>query len=154
MFYDYILNIARNAWGLAIKASSSAVAKTVNTVNCFINGVFTTKTAGDVSLTNYTYVNNNGAVTTAALTIADGYTVPLTIYTDGTSFFVGKGNVVANTASLKDSDFETSLNNRYAKIGNIIVKNATGSTFTGGTTALDTANLTVTYIDAYSSLWV
>lgn len=155
MFFNYIFNIAKNAGGLAIKTSASAVAKTVNTVIVFVNGVLKTKTAGDVSLTNFTYVNSSGAVTTSALTIADGYTVPVTVYTDGTSFIIGKGSVLANTANVTNADFERNLTSKwYAIIGYIVIKNATGSTFTGGTTALDTSNLTVTYLDAFAPVWI
>lgn len=155
MFYNYINNIARNAGGLVIKTSSSAIAKTVNTVVVFINGVFNKKTAWDVSLTNYTYISNNGALATSAFTIADGYTTPATVYTDGTNFAIWVGATTANTSNVSDADFDRSLTAKwYAIIGYIVIKNATGATFTGGTTALDTANLTVTYIDAFSSLWI
>ncbi len=155
MNFQNITNIARNAWGLVIKAASNAAAKTVNTVNLFINGVFAQKTAWDVALTNYTYVNSVWTVTTAAFTLADWYTAPLTVYATWSAFAVWLWTVSANTGSVYATDFDRSLVSKgYAIIGYIIVKNATGSTFTWGTTALDTANLTVTYIDSFSTTWI
>ena len=155
MFFDYINNAARNAGWLAIKAGSSAIAKTVNTVIVFINWVLKTKAAWDVAVTNYTYINSNGAVTTAAFTLADGYTAPLTVYTDGTNFAVGKWNVVANTANLLNTDFDRALTAKwYAIIGHIVLKNASWATFTGWTTALDASNITATYLDVFDTLWI
>lgn len=154
MLFDYNVNMARKAAGLAIKAASSAVAKTVNAVPVFINGVYASVAAGDVSLTNYSYVNSNGAVATAAFTLAAGYQCPVTVWANSSgTFAITKGSVLATSASLKSSDFDVSLDNLgYAKIGDIVISNGTASTFTGGTTALDTASLTVTYIDAFTSL--
>jgi hypothetical protein len=39
-----------------------------------------------------------------------------------------------------------------AVVGLVLLENATGSTFTGGTTALDTANITLTYANAPGSV--
>lgn len=154
--FDYSAkNVAKSAAGLQIKAGSSAVAKTVNTVVASINGAWTSVASGDVAITNYSYINSQGVVTTAANTIATGYTATLTVYSNGSAFAVGKWNTVANATRAVDADFDRTLCAKgYAIIGYITIKNATGSTFTGGTTALDDSNVTTTYVDAYNSLGV
>lgn len=155
MTYVNIENIARNAGWLVIKAASNAAAKTVNAVKVTLNGSFVDVAAWDVVLTNYTYLTPNPTATraysTAAYTIADWYTSIATVYaTSAGAFVIWKWAEVANTAAYTTKSIDRSLNKDYAIVGYIVIKNATGSVFTGWTTALDAANLTVTYLDAFT----
>ena len=156
MFFDYQLNVARNAGGLAIKTTSSALAKTVNAITATINSVKTAVAAGDVALTNSTYEDANGNLKTTTWTLADGYSVAVSVFSNGTAFAVSKGTTKLTTAGINlATDLDLSLMGRgYALVGIIFIANGTGSTFTAGTTALDTASLTVTYLDQYMSVGV
>ena len=125
---------------LAIKTGGSALVKSSNAFTCVVGGKIIAKAAGDMP----------------ALT----GTIP-TAYTSAYSFFIDtagtitvvKGNNVLTTDGLTTSDLfpQDSTTGLSSKpdgklcIGMIVVVNAIGSTFTGGTTALDTASLTVYY---------
>lgn len=133
------VNRAFNAAGLAIKAWSSALAKTVNTLNYQIDSVLYSKAASDLAaLTGYD--------------VADGYTKVLSVFLDTSGTFTYLSSAaIANTATINvrnDIVVEPDQKTK-ALIGFIKIKNASGSTFTGGTTALDASNVTVTYIDIY-----
>lgn len=124
---------------LVIKAGTSPLVKSSNAFAVIVGGNVVLKAAGDMpALTG---------------TIPTAYTSSYVFYMDtaGTITAV-KGNNVLTTVGLATSDFfPQDANGLSVKadgkvaIGAIIVVNATGSTFTGGTTALDTASLTVYY---------
>ena len=132
-------NMPLNAAGLAIKTSSSAIVKTTNTINYVIDGKLYSKAAADLTaLTGYN--------------VSDTYTAVLAVMLDsaGTASYV-KSPELAN-ASTFTTDMFITPNNGKSLIGWIIIKNASGAAFTGGTTALDASNVTVTYFDVYDIL--
>jgi hypothetical protein len=124
-------NLVFNSAGLAIKAASNALAKSANAINAIIDGVIISKAAADM----------------AALS---GAVVP----TGSKNVYVFCVDVSGNLTALAGTAATTlagivwpTVLDGTAVIGFIIVDNATGSNFTPGTTALDTASLTVTYVN-------
>jgi len=124
--------------GLAIHGSTSAVVKSVNGIAYMINGVMYTLAAADLSALVGTlataksaawafYVDAAGTVTTSAKTA------------DSASHAAATALITAPPAN-------------KAMIGFIVVDNATGSNFVGGTTPLDTGSLTVSYYDVEGSV--
>lgn len=146
-------NIACTWAGLVIKAGSSAIAKTVNSVKVNIDWSIVGTTAWDVVLTNYSYVDpTTGTIKTAALTILAWNQAMITVYADSTwAFSIGKWLEVANTSNYVLANIDNSLNFKRAIIWYILINNGTASTFTGWTTALDTWSLTVSYIDSFAT---
>lgn len=139
-FYDNNVNIATTPAGLAISAAKSAAAKVTNTTHFHINGTLFYVTTKDVTIP-------------ATVTIENDMQCMLTVMTD----IAGTISVVKGTEFTKSSHYTTDLINKTgnatkAILGYIYIKNETDAQFVGGTTALDAANLTVSYVDAYSSL--
>lgn len=134
MFNQYALAKTINAAGLAIKAGSSAVAKTVNTVYFALNGSFLSATAGDVALTG--------------ITVAAGYKQVVAVLLDstGAKSVAAVGSAVATSANVGTAWFGYSVPNK-AVAGFLIISNGSASAFTGGTTALDASDITVQYVD-------
>lgn len=139
-----ISNIATNSAGLAIKTSSSALAKTANAILCKIDGnLVASIAAGDLP-----------ALT--GINIATAYTNAITVSVNASGTFALTAGTAQLTSGLTSGTiFPMSALAQVpagqALVGYIVIKNATGSTFTGGTTALDASNLTVTYINASGS---
>jgi hypothetical protein len=118
---------------LAIKAGGGTVPKTTTACTALASGVVQTKaSATDMSVIAGTlatakwalwafYIDNAGTITTSAKT-ADAASA-------------------AAALALKPA-----IPAGKAEIGYIIVGNASGSGFVGGTTALDAANITTTYV--------
>lgn len=124
-------NYVANSAGLAIKAGSSALAKSVNTIYYWLNGVLYTKAAADMAA--LTGINiANGSKNVVAFCIDSAGTLTAVAGTAATTL----AGIVPPT-----------IPNNVAVIGWILIDNGTGSTFTGGTTALDAASLTVTYVN-------
>lgn len=124
-------NFVLNSGGLAIKGASSAVVKTGNAINAVIKGVLIAKAAGDMPALSGTVANGKKAAWI------------FTIKADGSLTTTASNLDAANLADIvlpQTPDDE-------ALIGFVIVENGTGSNFVGGTTALDTSNLTVTYVN-------
>lgn len=139
-FYDNNVNIATTAAGLAIKEAKSAAAKVSNTTHFHING-------------ELFYVTTKDVVIPATVTIENDMQCMLTVMTD----IAGTISVVKGTEFTKSSHYTTDLisktgNATKAILGYIYIKNETDAQFVGGTTALDAANLTVSYVDAFTSL--
>lgn len=125
---------------LAIKTGSSALAK-YSAFSYLANGVFKTVAAADAPALS-------GAV------LATAYTRVAILYiTAWGTLAWDYSDDVANTADLDLNKIVTQKRSLRGTegvlVGYVIIKNATGSNFTPGTTALDTASLTVTYINAY-----
>jgi hypothetical protein len=118
-----------NSGGLAIKAGSSALAKTVNTVDYLVNGVLCTKAAGDMAALAGTITNGNfgGWV----FTINAAGTVASRFMTQGATLAA----IVMPAVPATD-----------AIIG-MVRLNPTTADFVGGTTALDAANTNAIYRD-------
>jgi hypothetical protein len=129
-FNDPYSRQALNSGALAIKAGSSALAKSVNVITAIINGVLVQKAAGDMpALTGLNIANGSFGAVVFALDVAGNLT----------AYFSNTGAL----ANLVMPPIPTNV----AVIGQLVIQNGTGSAFTGGTTALDTASLTVTYIN-------
>ncbi|MDB5550518.1 MAG: hypothetical protein JWL86_502 [Rhizobium sp.] len=117
--------------GLAIKAGGSAIVKSVNAILAVVNGVFIRHAASDM----------------AALvgTLATAKSAAWAFYIDGS----GTLTTSAKTADAATHDAALALLPvppvGLAQIGILVLDNATGAPFIGGTTALDTASLTATY---------
>lgn len=132
-FLLYNTNVVQPA-SLAINAALAVFAKTTNAAFFLVKGVLVKVAAG------------------AAMPVLTGVSIPtgskqivgFTITGDGTLARID-GNVATTVAGLV---FPVAPNDFSIVIGYLIIENATGSTFTGNTTALDTASLTVTYVNA------
>lgn len=128
-FQKFATNQIYNTGGLAIKAGSSALAKTVNTVLASHAGVYSTKAAADMAALSGAVVPT-GSTNIYAFVLDSAGTLTTVAGTAATTL----AGVVAPVIS-----------DDKAIIGFITVANATGSDFTPGTTALDVGSLTVTY---------
>ena len=124
-------DIVLNSAGLAIKGSSSALAKSANAIVARVNGTLVKKAAGDMPALSGDNVAD-GSSNVYVFTIDSSGNLKTTAGTAGTSV----GAITFPT--IPDDE---------AVIGFILVENGTGSAFDPGTTALDTSNLTVTYIN-------
>jgi hypothetical protein len=127
-----------NSAGLAIKAGGSALAKTANLVLVNINGVYLRKAPADLPA----LVGNLATAKSAAW--------PFYIDAAGT-FHTG-----AKTADVATHDLALAavpaVPAGYAQLGILVLDNATGANFVGGTTALDAASLTATYYNAVGAM--
>jgi hypothetical protein len=119
-----------NSAALAIKTASSALAKSANIVTAIVNGVLVQKAASDMpALTGLNIANGSFGAVVFAVDVGGNLT----------AYFTNTGAL----ANLVMPPIPTNV----AVIGQLVIQNGTGSAFTGGTTALDTASLTVTYIN-------
>jgi len=120
--------------GLAIKTGSSAVVKAGSAILAMINGALVRKAA-------------NTDMAALAGTLATAKSAAWAFYIDAS----GTLTASAKTADSASHDAALALVPAapagLAQIGIVVVDNATGSNFVGGTTALDTGSLTVTYYD-------
>ncbi|GAB6037122.1 hypothetical protein JCM15519_16810 [Fundidesulfovibrio butyratiphilus] len=132
-----LMNRTLASGGLAIKAAASAVVKTAAAISYSINGKLYSFAAGDVALTSV-----------AASTVAAGNARVFFLFLDSAGDFsiVASDEVavasLASVAVMPEYDCDT-----LVPFGAIKVSNGTASTFTPGTTALDTASLTVAYVN-------
>lgn len=124
-------NYVANSAGLAIKAGSSALAKSVNTILCWLNGVLISKAAADMAALNgANVVTTNKNIYVFCINAAGTLTTLA-------------GTAAATVAAI----VPPAIPNNVAVVGWILVDNATGSDFVPGTTALDVGSLTVTYVN-------
>lgn len=118
--------------GLVIKAGGSAVVKAGSPVLAMVGGVPVRKAA-------------NTDMAALAGTLATAKSALWAFYIDAS----GNLSVSTKTADANTHDAALALMPAVpagkAQIGFVVIDNATGSNFVGGTTALDTASLTVTY---------
>ena len=144
MFFEHQLNIAQTAAGLAIKGAKNAAATVANTTNFRINGEMFYITTKDVAIaTDYKGV---------AITIENDMQCVLSVFTDiAGTIYVAKGTEYTDAHHYNTKYVISDLSDK-ALLGYIYIKNNTGSQFVGGTTALDVANTTVSYRDAYTCL--
>lgn len=132
-----IINAHNNASlakaGLAIHGASSAVVKSTAPIFALVGGAPVRKAPADLSA--------------LAGTLATGKSALWAFYIDAS----GTITTSAKTADAATHDAALALMPAVpagkAMFGFIVVDNATGSGFVGGTTALDTGSLTVTYYD-------
>lgn len=125
---------------LAISGAGAATIKTTNSINVKIDGAVSTVAAATL------------AALTTALNIPTASTAVIGVYVNaaGTATY-GISNIVLNTAVLANTIFPTSSTVSQevpgkALIGWVVVKTTT-TAFVGGTTLLDAATYTLTYID-------
>lgn len=150
MDFTYVKNCPLAAPGLAIHGAASLLPKVSNTVLTKIDG------------------NIYPAVTAADLPAMTGINVPLVstlpiavVLSKAGVYTYVQGNAVLN-ANLNDNPISLTGNavvsfgnmlpqiqGGFAIIGWIMIKTTSTAVFTGGTTALDAANVTVTYIDNF-----
>lgn len=123
-------NLVFNTAGLAIKAGSSALAKSVNTITYVIDGVIAQKAAADMAALSGT-------------TVADGSknVYVFTVDVSGTlkTYAGTQATTLAGIVWPTVADGE-------AVIGFLIVATS-GATFIPGTTALDAGTVTATYVN-------
>lgn len=127
--------------GLAIKTSSSAVAK-------FANAFYYVDNVGEL-----TYVAAGDCPALAGGVLATWYTrvCQLQVSKSAWTRSWNYSSDVANDA-VKLSDFPQ-LDDGCDLVWYVIIRNGTGSDFTPATTALDTSSLIVTYINATDAVW-
>lgn len=124
----------RSAPTLAIKAGSSPTVKSSTSFSAVAAGVAQTKAA-----------NTDMAALVGTLATAKSALWAFYIDQDGTLTTSSKTTDAAtNAAALK---LKPAVPSSKVEIGYILVANASGSNFVGGTTALDAAGITVTYVN-------
>lgn len=121
-----------NSAGLAIKQASSALAKAGTAFHSIIDGTTVTKAAN----------TDMAALTGDAVPTTQKNVYVFTVNASGT-LATRAGKAATTLAGIVFPE----IPDGEAIIGFILVENATGSDFTPGTTALDTASLTVTYVN-------
>lgn len=149
---NYIQNCPLQAPGLAITGTSGAVPKTSNTYSVKINGVISSpKTTADLPALTGSLGIGGVASTVLATGYSRVYTALASVSSAGTITVVLRhGADFANGLTHTDYiNYGNAGDEDKAIIGYFVVKNATGSTFTPGTTALDLTGVTTTYIDNY-----
>ena len=139
------LNVVTKSGGLAIKTSSSPTVKTAAATNYIVDTAVGSFAAGDMDALVGTVATAKVGLWAFVITSAGATdTVAITLTEDTAAAAVGK---LYDAYDLKSTETDTNSLTSTALLGFVIVANATGSNFVGGTTALDTANLTVTYVD-------
>ena len=137
-FYFYNTNVVQPV-SLAINGASAVIAKTTNAAFFMVKGTLVKIAAAATMpvLTGISIPNGSKQVT--------GFTV------DGSGNLSRiDGNVATTVAGLI---FPLPPNEYSVFIGYLIIENATGSTFTGNTTALDAGSLTVTYVNESDAIY-
>lgn len=138
VLYD-LLDEMRNrviaAVSLAIKAGGSAIVANSRAICYMIDGVLYRKAASDMSA--------------LAGTLATAKSAAWAFYIDA----AGTITTAAKTADAADSNAALALvaapPSGKLIIGIVVIDNATGSNFVGGTTPLDTGSLTVSYFNVH-----
>jgi hypothetical protein len=147
----YIRNSVLASAGLAINGAGLLVPKTTNTVASKIDGnIIAAVAAGALpALTGFNVPLLSTHAVTVVVSTAGVYSyvqANRTVDVNGVATYVPLLNTAITTGI-----YPTGLLAPHAQgtavVGYIIVKTTAGATFTGGTTALDAANITVTYID-------
>lgn len=123
-------NIVFNSAGLAIKAGSSALAKSVNTITAIVDDVLVQKAAADMAALS-------GA------TVADGSKNVYVFCVNAAGTLTTLPGTAATT--LAGIVWSTVLDGT-AVIGFLLIS-TTGATFVPGTTALDAGTVTATYVN-------
>lgn len=124
-------NMVFNSAGLAIKTGGSALAKSVNTIFAIVDGVLVKKAAADMAALSGSNVPDGSK-----------NVYVFTVQVDGT-LKTYPGTAATTVGGIT---WPTILDGE-AVIGFAVVENGTGSNFVPGTTALDAASLTVSYVN-------
>lgn len=134
-----LYNVPLQSAALAIKASSNADAKA---------GAFLYRVAADVKYTAATATIDLSA-SSGTLALADGKVACVAIDIDASGTVTQTVGTHVTSANINDAK-QPRLAADKARVGYIYLKNATGSAFTIGTTALDTASMTVEYVNVFN----
>ena len=121
--------------GLAIGTASAAAVKVSNTIHALVGGVLVTAAGAEVALTG--------------IDIADGTTNVVGIFVNA----AGTLSAVAGTAGATlAAVVPPQANATRALVGYVVIANASGDEFDGGTTLLSAANVTDTYINTLGAV--
>lgn len=140
MIDDYVINSVTKSAGLAIEEAASPTARTTVAAPYKIDGV----------VYNALAAANIPALT--GITVAAGFTKAILVQVSIAGVVSYKASdAVANVTGQIWPSTATfpALDKNNAFVGLIIIRNGSASTFTGGTTDLDAASITTTYIDAF-----
>ena len=133
-------NVSIVAAGLDLKGGATADAETNNAIMYKVAGdLYSAAATATIDLSGATLPSGG------SLVIADGSKniVTVTVDTSGTyTAYVGTSATTLASIVPYEDDY-----NGEAVVGYIVIENETGSDFTIGTTGLDTANVTDTYLD-------
>jgi hypothetical protein len=156
---NYVINQVLSSPGIAIHGSGSALVKYSNTFAMKANGRVsanvTTADAPSLALATLIAPFPNGTAAIAG-SLAPTYsriytlvaTLPLTSSTAAPTFSWLAGTDFLTTTDLPNLAYAANPNqSNQVVVGYVVVANGTASAFVPGTTALDTASLTVTYIN-------
>lgn len=128
--YNRLNSVTLTSGGLAIKAGSSALAKTASAALITIKGVMRSFGAADMP-----------ALTGIILTL--NYNVAVfSVDSAGTSY-TDMGTAAASVVGVKFPNLPATR----TILGFVLIYNGAGTTFTCGTTALDAASVTTTYVN-------
>ena len=156
MIDNYIENTIFKDVGLAIKTTSSPIVKFANSFVAKAGGILSAvKAAGDCPGLEASLAAGGAASTNLADDKVRVYTLFAAVSpTDGAITLSWRHSADFGLTDVIQFCEDVNLGNKdddmkyKARVGFVIIKNETGSAFVPGTTALDTANLTVTYISA------
>lgn len=126
---------------LAISGAAAATLKTTNTVLVKIDGAVSSVAAATLAAIPATITVPLVSTSVVAVYVNAAGTAS---YVQGTT--VTNASLAANTIYTQTLGFPDDIPAK-ALIGWFLIKCASTATFTGGTTALDATNVTVTYID-------
>lgn len=139
-----IANVILSSGGLAINAGSSTMIKTTNTINAKIDGYIMANVAATSAI-------GNGTIGTTIGTLPTGYTMALTVSVNASGTFALTASSQILTSSILQGLFPTGslapVPQGQCLVGYVIIRNASGSNFVGGTTALDAGSITTLYIN-------
>ena len=140
----YISNACMTSTGLSIIGAAAATAKTVTSSAYRINGaLYPSFTPANITLTTSQNVSAASTlVVTVGITATGTYSLTQGVAVLNASY---SGTQIAQTGQFVDPAAGTAL------VGYIVIK-ATTTAFVGGTTALDAATYTVTYINTPMSV--
>jgi|SRR5579862_2616578 len=126
--------------GLVIHGAGSTLVKAGSAFAALVNGTIIRKAA-------------NTDMAALSGTIANGQSGAFSFFINSSGTLSSQfGGAKSNhDAAIASSSLLATLSSGLVMIGIVVVDNASGSNFVGGTTALDTAGLTVTYYDIIDS---
>lgn len=157
---NFTVNQPLSAPGLAIHGAASALVKYANAFHFRANGRISPSVAGaDAPSLSGATLNApypNGVAQTAG-NLATAYsriyaliaTLPSGASPTPTFSWIAGPDFLTSSDQPASSDISFPLASNQTVVGTVTIANATGSAFVPGTTALDTAGLTVTYQDNF-----
>ena len=123
---------------LVIKAGSSAVVKSSTAIVALVNGLTVSLTA-------------NTDMSALVGSLATAKSAAWAFYIDSAGTITTSTKTADSATAAAAAGLLPAVPSGKLQIGYVVISNATGSAFTGGTTALDTASLTVAYFNTPTS---